>query len=335
MDYADYMELLLKEAELYSELEIKPESLYFGGGTPSLIKPTLYESFLSNLGGLFDLSSLREVSIECNPEDYKLEDFQALRSIGFNRVSFGVQSLQEKGLKALGRLHSVETSIKAIEQAYKAGFDNINIDLIFGYPSQSLEDLKEELKLALNLPIRHISCYLLTPYEDTRFGELYKRGELHLPSEELIADMYELIADTLESAGFVHYEVSNFALEGYECRHNIIYWSHEDFLGFGVSAWSFLRPVRFGNTKNLKAYRQSLLEGKKPIAYKEELKGKDLLYDYLFVALRTKWGVPEGLIEPPEELEDLFERRAGRLRLTRKGFLLINEVLLRLKHRIY
>ncbi|RMH06483.1 MAG: radical SAM family heme chaperone HemW [Aquificota bacterium] len=330
-DHGEYMNLLLKEAKLYSELEVKAESLYFGGGSPSLVKPKLYERFLSELLKLFDLGEVREVSIECNPEDYTLEDFKSLKSLGFNRISFGVQSLRDEGLKALGRLHSVEDALRAVERAHKAGFENINIDLIFGYPSQTLKDLKEELKLALSLPIKHLSCYLLTPYEDTRFGELYRKGELSLPSQDLIGEMYETIADTLEGAGFVHYEVSNFALEGYECRHNLAYWSHEDFLGFGVSAWSFIKPVRFGNTKNIKTYKQSILEGKKPVEYREELTGKELLYDYLFVALRTNRGVPEGLLSPPKELEDFFERHQGRLRLNRKGFLLINDVLLKIR----
>ncbi len=330
-----YMCLLLKELELYKHLSIKLQTLYFGGGTPSLIEPEVYEAFFEKLSGLLDTSFLEELTIECNPENYSFEDFKKLKEIGFNRVSIGVQSLREEGLKALGRLHSVEDSIRAIELAHKAGFENINIDLIYGYQGQSLKDLKGELKAPRTLPISHVSFYLLTPYEDTQFGLLYQRGFLDLPDGDTVADMYEFICESLESVGFMQYEVSNFALPGYECKHNMVYWSHEEYLGIGVSAWSFIGRVRFGNTKNLRLYAEKVSRSEKPVEYEERFEGKDLLYDYLFTALRTTRGVErEVLSELPQGLEEFFVEEGQRLRLNRKGMLLINEVLWKLREAI-
>ncbi len=331
----EYVCLLLKEFELYQGLSIKPKTLYFGGGTPSLIKPEVYEVFFEKLSGLLDTSFLEELTIECNPENYHLEDFRKLKEIGFNRVSIGVQSFREGGLKALGRLHSVEDSIRAIELAHRAGFENINIDIIYGYQEQSLKDLKEEMKILKGLPISHVSFYLLTPYEDTQLGLLYQKGLLNLPDDNTIADMYELICESLESMGFMQYEVSNFAIPGYECKHNMVYWSHEEFLGLGVSAWSFVGKVRFGNTKNLRLYAEKVGRNEKPIEYEEKLEGSDLLYDYIFTALRTTRGVGKELLsELIECLEEFFVEEGQRLRLNRKGMLLINEVLWKLREAI-
>ncbi len=331
----EYVCLLLKELELYQGLSIKPKTLYFGGGTPSLIKPEFYEVFFEKLSWLLDTSFLEELTIECNPENYHLEDFRKLKEIGFNRVSIGVQSLREGGLKALGRLHSVEDSIRAIEFAHRAGFENINIDIIYGYQEQRLKDLKEEMKILKGLPISHVSFYLLTPYEDTQLGLLYQKGLLNLPDDNTIADMYELICESLESMGFMQYEVSNFAIPGYECKHNMVYWSHEEFLGLGVSAWSFVGKVRFGNTKNLRLYAEKVGRNEKPIEYEEKLEGNDLLYDYIFTALRTTRGVGKELLsELIECLEEFFVEEGQRLRLNRKGMLLINEVLWKLREAI-
>lgn len=332
IDHREYLLYLLEELRLYKDLSFQLKTLYFGGGTPSMIKPKLYGVFLEKLSSFVDISGVEEISIEVNPESYGLEDYKALKEIGFNRISIGAQSLREKGLKVLGRLHSVKDVFNSVDFAYKAGFDNINLDIIYGYPSQSLKDLKEELDVLKSLPLSHLSFYLLTPYEDTQFGNLYRKGLLELPEEDTIASMYNLICDSLEAIGFLHYEISNFSLPGYECKHNLLYWTYEEFLGIGVSAWSFVEDVRFGNTKNIKVYKESIKKGKRPIEYQERLEGKGKLFDYLFVALRTRKGVEKALLPKiPEYLKDFFKEEGDRWRLNRKGMLLINEVLLHLK----
>ncbi|MDW8032463.1 MAG: radical SAM family heme chaperone HemW [Aquificaceae bacterium] len=331
-DHREYLNLLLRELELYADLNFDLRTLYFGGGTPSLVRPELYEDFFEKLSRLVDLSGLEEATLECNPENYDEQDFRSLKGIGFNRISLGVQSLREEGLRALGRLHGVEDAMKSIRSAYRAGFERLNIDLMFGYPGQTLEELKKELELLAPLPVSHVSFYLLTPYEDTLLGNLYTRGLLELPGDELIGDMYELICERLESLGFVHYEVSNFALQGYECKHNLLYWTHQEFLGLGPSAWSFVGNLRFGNTRNLRLYREKVRRGERPVEQTEKLEGGDKLYDYLFVALRTRRGVEKSLLgNLGKGLEEFFEEEGERVRLNRKGMLLINEVLLRLR----
>ena len=335
-DHEEYLDLILEELKLYKDLNLRLKTIYFGGGTPSLVNPRLYAAFLKKLSDFIDISRVEEISIECNPENYKLEDYRFLREIGFNRISLGGQSLREEGLKALGRHHSVRDVYNALRLAHKAGFENINLDIIYGYPSQTLKDLQQEISQLKYLPLTHLSFYLLTPYEDTQIGQLYSKGLLELPKENTIADMYNLICDALDAMGFLHYEISNFALPGYECKHNLLYWTHEEFLGLGVSAWSFVGDVRFGNTRNIKLYKDLIKEGKKPVEYQEKLEEREKLFDYFFVALRTRRGIEKNLLpEIPESLRDFFEEEGDRWRLNRRGMLLINDILLYLKDMFY
>lgn len=323
----EYLDLILKEIQLYSDLEFSLRTVYFGGGTPSLIKPSWYKSFFEKLSKLVDLSRVVEVSIECNPEDYSYDDYRELLDIGFNRLSIGAQSFTKKGLSALGRRHEPSDVIKAVEQAHKAGFENISVDIIYGYEGQTLKDLEEDINFVLSLPVKHASFYMLTPYEDTILGHMYSEGRISLPDADLLADMFMTISERLSAFGFVHYEISNYALPGYECKHNILYWTHGEFLGLGVSAWSFAKNVRWGNTKNINLYRQKILEGERPIYQREVLEGKELVKDYLFVALRTSLGVPEDYkTYIPEELMEFFVHEGGRIRLTERGMLLFNSI---------
>ncbi|WP_340690669.1 radical SAM family heme chaperone HemW [Hydrogenobacter thermophilus] len=328
ISHEDYLKLLIKELELYKGESFSLKTLYLGGGTPSLISPELYREFLKAFD--VDLSQLEEFTIECNPETYREEEFKKMKDLGLNRVSVGVQSFKEKGLRMLGRRHTVKESIDCIMSAYHAGIENISIDLIYAYPNQTLKDLKEELRFIEDLPVKHVSCYILTPYEDTLFGHLLSKGKLQLPDADKIADMYLFLVEKLSSLGFDHYEISNFATPGYECRHNLSYWLGKEFLGLGVSAWSFVRDVRFGNTKNLNKYATLVLMGRKPAHQWEVLKGKRKLQDTLFTRLRTKWGIPKeyaNLI--PEDLSEFFEITNESIRLKEEGMLLINEILLR------
>jgi oxygen-independent coproporphyrinogen-3 oxidase len=269
--------------------------------------------------------------MECNPESYKREDFEGLLELGINRLSFGVQSFLEKNLQFLGRWHSPKEGIRAVLEAKSAGFENLSIDLIYGLPGQTLQDLREELKVIKDLPITHLSAYLLTPYEDTLFGHLWQKGQLRLPSDGQIEEMFLFLSEELSSMGFEHYEISNFAKEGYRCAHNLLYWSHREFLGLGVSAWSFINKKRFGNYRNLEKYKRAVLQGEKPIEMEEMLEGEELLKDYLFVALRTRDGVPkEVLPNIPDHIREFFLEEGDRVRLSKRGWLLINEILLEL-----
>ncbi|ADC89116.1 oxygen-independent coproporphyrinogen III oxidase [Thermocrinis albus DSM 14484] len=332
--FHQYLDLLLRELELRFTENWRVKTIYFGGGTPSLLDSKTLASFVSKL--VQRVGDVREITVECNPEDYTERDWGLLLSAGVNRISIGAQSFLPKGLKILGRDHSVYHSIRSVLTAYKAGFRNINVDIIYAYPGQTLEDLEEELKVVRDLPIAHLSAYMLTPYEDTLFGIMVKKGQLEMPSDERVADMFLLLSEALEELGFVHYEVSNFAKKGYQCMHNLLYWTHGEFVGLGVSAWSFVENKRMGNTRNLELYRDALMEKKLPVETVEELKGKELLFDRLFVGLRTAYGVEEELLPLiPSHIREFFVVEEGRLRLTKKGWLLMNSILLELYDAVF
>ncbi|MEZ0360537.1 MAG: radical SAM family heme chaperone HemW [Hydrogenobacter sp.] len=331
VSHGEYLKLLIKELELYKGANFSLRTIYLGGGTPSLLNPSLYEEFFKNLSSIVDIRKVEEITLECNPETYREDDFKRIAQIGINRVSIGVQSFKEKGLKALGRRHTVKDSLDCIMSAFKAQIDNINVDLIYAYPNQSMKDLEEELKFLEDLPVKHVSCYLLTPYEDTLFGELVAKGSLKLLGDDQIADMYSFLVNGLKELGFEHYEISNFAFSGYECKHNLSYWLGKEFLGIGVSAWSFIDNVRFGNTKNLFKYIEMLKRGEKPAIYREVLEGVELFKDRLFTRLRTSLGIPKEYTQLiPEDLLVFFESTDSGLRLKEEGMLVINEILLRI-----
>ncbi len=336
ISHEEYIELLLKEVSLYTDLSWNLKTIYLGGGTPSLVNPKLYEKLFKGLSKIVKTDNVEEITVECNPETYREEEFKKIKDIGVNRISIGAQSFRKEGLEALGRKHTVEDSLSCIFSAYDAGINNINVDIIYGYKGQRAEDLEEELNLLEDLPIKHVSLYLLTPYEDTMLGHLYASGKLVLPDGDEVADMYLFSTKKLRDMGFVHYEVSNFALDGYECKHNMAYWMEKEFIGVGVSAWSYSKGMRFGNTKSMRNYVESIKAGRKPIQYEDTLKDERSLEDFLFIRLRTKWGIPlsySHLI--PEELWDFFEMDEESIRIKEDKMILINEILLRIYKNLY
>lgn len=309
----DYVDLVIKEAKLYGDMRVSPESLYFGGGTPTLLKPSLLGRLMEGLSGCFDFSNLREVTVERNPETYSLKELKALRDMGINRLSIGVQSFTEKGLRALGRKHTREDVIRAYEESVEAGFDNINLDLIYAYPGQSVEDVEEEIRWLGILKPRHVSAYMLTP---------------HLPDEETLSSIYDALWKGLRALGYRRYEISNWALEGGECVHNLFYWTREEFLGLGLSAWSFYGETRYGNTKNILTYAEALQEGRKPTESVVRLGEEERFEEFLMLCLRLREGLPyalEHLI--PAELEPFFEKGERGIGIKEEFMLLANEII--------
>ncbi|RUM61718.1 MAG: coproporphyrinogen III oxidase family protein [Persephonella sp.] len=334
--YKKYIETLKKELLFYKNENINFETIYFGGGTPSILNPKYIIDIINFIKKNFKIVKNPEITVEVNPKTYRFEDFSILKEFGINRVSIGVQSFLVKNLKMLGRNHTPEDCLKTVEDCLKAGIENINLDLIFGIQNQTLEDLEEDLKIYTSLDIKHISAYMLTPYEETPLGQLVKNGYFNLPSDEEIEDMYKLIIDYLKSKNFYHYELSNWAKEGYQCKHNLFYWENVQFLGVGVSAWSYINNVRFGSTKNLFDYIEKVNSGVKPILFKEFLTEKDLKNEKIMLGLRLTKGIDKNLIQDKENLikllqnENLLEDKKNRVRLTPKGFLLSNYIISKL-----
>ncbi|WP_457600327.1 radical SAM family heme chaperone HemW [Hydrogenivirga sp.] len=328
IDHHGYVDLLLKEAELYRDEPVKAETLYIGGGTPTLMRPELIGRLIDGLVKTFNLSSLKEITVECNPETYRYGEFKSLLGFGVNRLSVGVQSFTEKGLRSLGREHSVEDSVRAITDAREAGFDNLNVDLIYAFPGQTPEDILAEMGALEELKPEHVSAYMLTAYEDTPLGASVRRGGLSLPEEETLEGIYDTLWKSLKSLGYERYETSNWAKEGRECRHNLLYWTMEEFLGLGVSAWGFLKGKRYGNTKNIGSYTRSVSSGTRPVESVVILTEEELFEEEIMLKLRLKWGLrveERKLI--PEHLMSFFEESKGRLGIREEFALLSNEII--------
>lgn len=329
--HSRYIQAVIREAELYIDNNFMVETIYFGGGTPSLLKPSYIEKVINHILKVCRVSERLEITMEVNPNTYSLDDFKEVKTIGVNRLSFGAQSFLEKNLRKLGRDHTPQHTLKSVENAFKSGIENINLDLIYGVEGQTLDELNIDLGIYLSLPIKHISAYMLTAYEDTPLGVMVKSGQVTLPDDDVTASMFELIDERLHAAGLARYELSNWAVDGYRCIHNILYWTHQEFLGFGVSAWSFVGNRRFGNTRNIWQYISMVEEGKKPVMFEEELDQEKIREEKIFLGLRLSEGIEIELVKDKDLLHQLVEEGYGeitgdRFRLLPKGIMVLNYI---------
>jgi len=349
-----FTESLLKEIEIFSiEADFFNDSIfdtiYFGGGTPSLLEPTQIEKILNKLSQSFKISSNPEITLETNPGTVDKRKLLEFKNLGVNRISFGVQSFFDDDLKFLGRIHTGEDAFKCVNDSFEVGFENVSIDLIFGLPGQTVEKWLDNLKFAVSLNVPHISAYNLIVERGTPLHELFSLGKVEIPEDEIQAQLYERTIDFLENAGYVHYEVSNYAFEGFECRHNLKYWQYENYIGFGPSAHSFWINKRWWNFANLNKYINALDLGKIPVANFEILDEEKMIEEFIYLCLRSKginvarfkgkfgFEFVDGDIK--DEIEEL--ERAGYInieddfiKLTPKGFLLCDEIVLRLISKI-
>jgi len=247
-----YLTRLKKEAKYFEGEKIS--TVFIGGGTPSLMSSEQITDLMQFLFDTFDLSQASEITVECNPQSVTLEKLFAYKKAGVTRISIGAQSLSDSTLKEIGRCHTVEELESAVANAKLAGFHNFNLDLIFALPNQTLDMWANTLTNALNLEPKHISCYSLILDASTPMGKAYERGELDIPDESTERDMYHLTVEMLKAHGIRQYEISNFAQEGFECRHNINYWLCGEYIGLGCAAHSFYKGERYSNTADLKEY---------------------------------------------------------------------------------
>ncbi|MBK3332730.1 radical SAM family heme chaperone HemW [Persephonella atlantica] len=323
--FTEYVSLVLKELHMYRDLEFDVKTVYFGGGTPSLLPPEVIAHLIEGIDRIVGINGNAEVTVEVNPENYRYLQFKQLKQSGVNRISVGVQSFQLKQLRALGREHSPEDSLKTVEDAFRAGIENISIDLIYGIQGQDVESLEKDLKTVENLPVKHLSAYMLTAYEETPLGQMVKRGEYFLPDDDTVYRMFLLIDSYLNRCGFSRYEISNWAKEGYQCRHNLLYWKRKEFLGLGVSAWSFANRKRFGNTKNLHVYMEKVKKGEFPVEFVDLIDDKEEKKEKIFLGLRLKNGIDIKLVKDKMnflrnlEREGFIEIKGEKVSLTPKG----------------
>lgn len=338
-ELAAYPALLRQELALYSQLDLsRLQTVYFGGGTPSLLAP---EAVAEILAWLPPAAETREITLEANPEGLDLAQLRGYAAAGVNRLSLGAQSFQDQALAQMGRQHSASQVRQGVDLARQAGLDNISLDLIYGLPEQTMDSWRYDLEQAIALDTPHLSLYGLNLHPGTPWGQAAQRGEIKPPDQDLSADLLELAIDTLTGNGYQHYEISNFARPGAESRHNLAYWQRENYLGLGVAAASCLNQRRFANLTSLPAYRQALAAGQRPLAEEECLEMEQVLGEAVFLALRLARGVDFAAfyaqygVEPQLRYRRQIRRLqklglltvdAAGMRLTRRGLLLGNEV---------
>lgn len=289
----DYLRALDKEMEL--TVQANPpgriKSIFVGGGTPTVLKPNEMEYFLQSVKRHFpEWSDSIEFSMEANPGTTDLEKLSVMRQGGVNRISFGVQAFQNTLLTGIGRIHDTDDVYRSLDNARRAGFDNMSIDLMFGLPNQTLDMLAESVDKALELELPHYSIYSLKVEENTLFHTMYQRNQLPLPDEEDELNMYLLLMERMKAAGYKQYEISNFAKPGFESRHNMTYWRNEDYYGLGAGAHGYVGRQRHVNIKGVNPYNEAANKGL-PRLESFEISKEEAMEDFLMVGLRVLDGV--------------------------------------------
>ena len=294
---SQYVDALLVEAKLRASLigDAPIKTLYIGGGTPSVMPTSLLQKLVHGLSDILDLSQVEEFTIEVNPDDVTVEYVIALRQLGINRVSMGVQSFIDSELRAINRRHSSQQAINAATSIKAGGINNVSIDLIYGLPGQTLTSWQLSINQALALEVQHISAYNLSYEPGTRLWVMREKGRVQEVSDDECIAMYDYLVNILKSAGYEHYEISNFALPGYRSRHNSSYWNFTPYLGLGAAAHSFDGTARSYNPSNLKLYIESLDSGKTAFV-EENLEWWERHDEEVMVRLRTCDGLDTALI---------------------------------------
>jgi len=325
-DRGEYVEKLIEEIRLYPRL--KYDTVYFGGGTPSLLDIDEIEKILKELS----IKENAEITLEVNPQTVDKKKLESLKKIGINRLSIGIQSFNDEKLKVLGRIHSREVALNTYNDAREVGFENISIDLIFATPDQTVEELREDLDIVQRLSPEHISIYSLIWEEKTKFMDLMERGKLKPLDDDLEAKMYELIIDRLKKIGYTHYEISNFAKKKYQGRHNSKYWENSEYIGVGLGASGYYEGIRYKNKVEFLDYYKQIDSFKKPIMEVEVVSDKDRTENYYILGLRLlEKGIEVEDNIYREKIKDLHKKgylkiEDKRYKLTSKGLMFANDV---------
>lgn len=338
-----YIENLMKELKLYKSLmgNYTIKTIFIGGGTPSHIDGKYIKRILDFVNLNFNTKDLEEVTIEINPGTLDLKKAKIYKEAGINRISIGVQTLNDKDLKSIGRIHTENEFYESYEVIKKAGFTNINLDFIFGLPDEKIEDVEENLNKIKDLKPSHISYYGLILEEDTILYELDKKGKLNIPSDAEEREMYYLIKKSLKNMGYNHYEISNFALDKKECKHNLLYWAIDSYIGVGLSSHSYFNKRRYWNRNNFNEYFSDLDKNKLPIEGGEEIPLEIEISEFAIMGLRLIKGIDKKIFGKrfkrdinyyfkevaDKHIEDgLLTEDENFLKLTSKGLDLSNRV---------
>jgi len=289
------------------------ETIYFGGGTPSQLSATDYERILDTINQTYGMSECKEITIEVNPDDINYYYLKELTQLPFNRISIGIQTFNDSFLSFLNRRHSSAQAIECVKLCKDAGFENISIDLMYGLPNQTLIDWSEDIDKALEQNVQHISAYHLIYEEGTRLWKMKEDLHVKEASEENSLIFFKTLIDKLKKAGFIHYEISNFALPGRYSKHNSSYWIGKNYLGCGASAHSFDGTSRQWNVSSLQDYVQEI-ENQTPEIQRESLDADTQYNEFIITSLRTMWGLSLGMLTDKfgEEMRDFCLKNAKR-----------------------
>ena len=340
-----YLDALRTEMKLYAPQTAPLKTIFIGGGTPSILSAKALEQLLSDLQRHFQICLDAEITVECNPGTVDSEKLSVMKNAGVNRLSFGLQAMQDEILRQLGRIHTVAEFLHSYQLARENGFEDINIDLIFALPKQTMKAWQDTLNAVISLEPEHISAYNLVMEESTPFYEWWKAGEFVLPSEDTEADMFQWTIETLTSHGYTHYEICNFARPNREAKHNLVYWNNQEYIGLGVGACGYVEGVRYTNIRGIPPYIEALHQCNKPISDTERLTGDAEKAETLMLALRKREGICLADYERRfgEKLDVVFgndikkwmdlqllEQTDTHLRFTQRGLFLANEIFMEL-----
>lgn len=336
-----YLDDLYKEMEMYKTDKVI-KSIFIGGGTPSILKAGELEELFENIYKNYKIADDAEISIECNPGTMSVEKLKSLKKSGVNRLSIGLQAVQQNHLEYIGRIHTYKEFVKNYNDARNLGFDDINIDLMYSLPNQSMDEWKETLELVEGLNPTHISAYSLILEEGTELFSMYENKDFELNDEIIDIDMYRYAIDYLASKGYHQYEISNYSKDGFECEHNKGYWRCDHYIGLGAGAAGYIGEIRYKNVDSLEEYHDYIKNKEKPIAEKDDLADKDKIEEKIIMGLRMNEGIKfedfknEFKIDftniYSEQLKVLFERglinkNAEGFSLTQKGREISNSVM--------
>lgn len=340
----EYIEMLIKEMHhtVQKNKQVSLKTIFIGGGTPTALSVSQLDRLLEGIHKeLLPTNDLVEFAVEANPGELSLDKLLVLKNAGVNRLSIGVQSFNDELLERIGRVHRREDVFRTLQQAEQVGFDNMSIDLMYGLPGQTVNDFKESLDIAFTLNVKHFSAYSLIVEPKTVFYNLMQKGKLSLPPQDLEAQMYELAMEQMEKHGFKQYEISNYAIPGFESNHNLTYWNNDYYYGFGAGAHGYMNGIRTSNIGPIKKYMEQIEQTGEAYNSQNIVSKEEEMEEEMFLGLRKEAGVSKSIFYKkfnvqlvdvfPEQIENLVKlglivNDDQSIRLTHKGKLLGNEV---------